>query len=165
MDVENLKKEILEILSTDARRNPSDISVMLKHPEKEIKEIIDQMETNGTILAYKAVVNRDKMDSGLTYCIIEVKCSPQRGVGFDAIAKRIYKYPEVNSLYLMSGGHDLLLIIEGKSMKDIGYFVAEKLATMEHVKATSSHFLLKRYKEDGFILENEDKVSRLAVSP
>lgn len=165
MDVENLKKEILEILSTDARRNPADISVMLKHPEEEIKDIIDQMEKNGTILAYKAVINRDKMDSGVTHCIIEVRCSPQRGVGFDAIAKRIYKYPEVNSLYLMSGGHDLFLVIEGKRMKDIAYFVAEKLATMEHVKSTSTHFLLKRYKEDGFILENEDKVSRLAVSP
>ncbi len=165
MDAESLRKEILDILSTDARRTPADISAMLKHPEKEIKKIIGQMEKNGTILAYKTVINRDKMDSGSTYCIIEVKCSPQRGVGFDAIAKRIYKYPEVNSLYLMSGGHDLLLIIEGKTMKDIAYFVAEKLATMEHVKSTSTHFLLKRYKEDGFILENEEKTSRLAVSP
>ncbi|MDV7398639.1 Lrp/AsnC ligand binding domain-containing protein, partial [Arthrospira platensis SPKY1] len=90
---------------------------------------------------------------------------PQRGVGFDAIAERIYKFPEVRSLYLMSGGCDLMLLIEGETMRDVAFFVAEKLATLDHVKSTTTHFLLKRYKEDGFILTGQTNPSRLAIAP
>jgi len=165
MGTETLKKEILDILEFDSRRSAADVAVMLNQSEDLIKSQIEEMEKDGTILTYKAVVNRQKVESKKTQCVIEVQCSPQRGVGFDAIAQRIYKFPEVKSLFLMSGGFDLLLLVEGDSMKDIAFFVAEKLATLDHVKSTSTHFLLKRYKEDGFILESEDKPPRLAVTP
>lgn len=165
MNDEALKQEILDILATDAKRTPADIAAMVKEKEEHICALIDQMEKDKTILAYKAVVNRQKIESKKTQCIIEVQCSPQRGVGFDVIAQRIYKFPEVKSVYLMSGGFDLLLLVEGHTMKDIAFFVAEKLATLDNVKSTSTHFLLKRYKEDGFILEDQGKPPRLAVTP
>ena len=160
-----LKKSILEILTTNAKRDAADIAAMLQQPEEKIAKLIKQMEQDKTILTYKAVVNRAKIGSGKASCLIEVQCSPQRGVGFDAIAERIYKFPEVRSLYLMSGGCDLLLLVEGDSMKDVAFFVAEKLATLDNVNSTTTHFLLKRYKEDGFLLETETTLSRLAVTP
>ncbi len=165
MEKEVLTREILDILEFDSRRTPADIAVMLDQPEDLIKSMIEEMEKDGTILTYKAVVNRQRVESKKTQCIIEVQCSPQRGVGFDSIAQRIYKFPEVKSLSLMSGGFDLLLLVEGDSMKEIAFFVAEKLATLDHVKSTSTHFLLKRYKEGGYILESEEKPPRLAVTP
>ena len=165
MDNEQLKKEIIDILVHDAKQTPADIAGMLKQPEDKVRSLIELMEKEGTILAYKAVVNRTKVESGKTQCIIEVQCSPQRGVGFDDIAKRIYKFPEVKSLFLMSGGYDLFILVEGATMQDIAFFVAEKLATLEHVKSTSTHFLLKRYKEDGFILDDQERPPRLAVTP
>ncbi|MDX9703358.1 MAG: Lrp/AsnC family transcriptional regulator [Candidatus Auribacterota bacterium] len=161
----HLKREILEILSVDCTKTASEIAVMLNQSEETVSLLIRQMEKDKTILAYRAVVNRQKVESTKTQCIIEVTCSPQRGVGFDAIAQRIYKFPEVRSLFLISGGFDLLLIVEGETMKDICFFVAEKLATLDHVKGTSTHFLLKRYKEDGFILEDGEKEQRLAITP
>jgi len=162
---EDLKKEIIEILASDASKKADDIAAMLNRPEKEIAEYIKSLEKDKTILAYRAVVNRQKYEPKKTQCFIEVQCSPQRGVGFDSIAKRIYKFPEVKSLFLISGGFDLLLLVEGETMKDIAFFVAEKLATLDHVKSTSTHFLLKRYKEDGFILEDDTPSPRLAVTP
>ncbi|RJP58407.1 MAG: Lrp/AsnC family transcriptional regulator [Candidatus Auribacter fodinae] len=165
MDKDNLKKEILDILTKDARKTAADIAVMLNLKEDIVSASIHEMENDKTILNYKAVVNLQQLKSDKTHCIIEVKCSPQRGVGFDAIARRIYKFPEVKSLYLMSGGYDLLLLVEGDTMKDIGFFVAEKLATLDSVHNTSTHFLLKRYKEDGIILETQEKTPRLAVTP
>lgn len=160
-----LRQEILEILATDCTKSASEIATMLKESDANVQAAIEKMEKDKTILAYRAVVNRQKVASTKTQCIIEVTCSPQRGVGFDAIAQRIYKFPEVRSLFLISGGFDLLLIVEGETMKDICFFVAEKLATLDHVKGTSTHFLLKRYKEDGFILEDGEKPQRLAVTP
>ncbi len=165
MNEMELKREILEILTTDSTRTSAEIATMLNRSEKDIADLIKRMEQDKTILAYRAVVNRQKVESKKMQCIIEVTCSPQRGVGFDAIAQRIYKFPEVRSLSLISGGFDLLLIVEGDTMKDICFFVAEKLATLDHVKGTSTHFLLKRYKEDGFILEDGDKPQRLAITP
>lgn len=165
MSNDELKKAILDILVTDAKRSVDDIATMLQHPKKKIKELIEKMEQDKTILTYKAVINRAKFDSDKTTCLIEVQCSPQRGVGFDAIAERIYKFPEVRSLYLMSGGCDLMLLIEGETMRDVAFFVAEKLATLDHVKSTTTHFLLKRYKEDGFILTGQTNPSRLAIAP
>lgn len=161
----DINQEILDILQEDARKTAADIATMLNVSEDVVAKAIAQMEKDKIILSYKPVINLQKINSNKTHCIIEVKCSPERGVGFDAIARRIYKFPEVKSLYLMSGGYDLLLLVEGETMKEIAFFVAEKLATLEHVNSTSTHFLLKRYKEDGVILDVQDKMPRLAVSP
>lgn len=165
MSDEELKKEIIEILAFDASKTSEDIAVMLNKPENEIKKYIRSLENDRTILAYRAVINSQRFEMSKPQCFIEVQCSPQRGVGFDSIAKRIYKFPEVKSLFLISGGFDLLLLVEGETMKDIAFFVAEKLATLDNVKSTSTHFLLKKYKEAGFILEDDTPPSRLAVTP
>ena len=160
--------EILEILQKDARRTPGEIAAMLGKKAAAVKREILRLEKEGVILKYKAVVNREllKPSAQGVRALIEVKTAPQKDVGFDRVAERIYLFPEVQSCVLLSGGYDLLLTVEGSDIQSIANFVAQKLAPMEHVRGTVTHFLLKKYKEDGDILvRKEQKDRRLAVTP
>ena len=159
--------DILEILTQDARKSPAEIAKMTGKSEKEIADKIAEYEKNGTILKYRAVLNPEHIAQadGAVRAWIEVKVTPQRGAGFDSIAERIYKFNEVKSCYLLSGGFDLLLLVEGKSLQEVAGFVAEKLSTLENVTATATHFLLKVYKENGDIFQTSEKKERLPISP
>lgn len=158
--------EILEILKKDARATPEDIAKMLKKKPQKIKEAIKKYEKEGVILKYKTVINKELVrdaDSEVR-ALIEVNITPQKDVGFDKIAERVYSFPEVSSCYLVSGTYDLLLIVEGKDIHTVSNFVAEKLAPMENIRGTVTHFLLKKYKEDGVILRHKEENKRIAIS-
>jgi len=142
-------KDIFEILEQNARATPEQISTMADKPVNEVEKLIRQAEKDGTILKYKTIINWLKLGKEDVWALIEVRVAPQRGVGFDAIAERIYQFPEVHSAYLVSGTYDLAIMVRGKNMQEISSFVAEKLAPLEHVQSTVTHFLLKRYKENG----------------
>lgn len=158
--------EILEILEKDARVSAEEIARMLKKKPKGIKEAVKRYEKEGVILKYKAVINKElvKHSSSEVRALIEVNITPQKDVGFDKVAERIYSFPEVSSCYLISGTYDLLLIVEGKDLHTVSRFVAEKLAPLENVKGTATHFLLKKYKEDGIILKHKEENKRIAIS-
>jgi DNA-binding Lrp family transcriptional regulator len=159
------EKEILKILERDAKATPQKIATMIGISEKEVADKIKKFEEEGIIVQYKTLIDWEKTGEEVVYAFIDVKVTPERDVGFDAVAKRIYKFPEVHSLYLLSGTYDLSVVVEGKNMKEIAYFVAEKLATLDHVQGTVSHFVLKKYKVDGKVLEPEEEDKRLAVTP
>jgi DNA-binding Lrp family transcriptional regulator len=142
-------REIFEILEQNARATPEQISTMVDKPVKEVEKIIKQAEKDRTIVKYKAIINWPKLGKEDVWALIEVRVAPQRGVGFDAIAERIYQFPAVYSAYLVSGTYDLAILMRGKNMQEISSFVAEKLAPLEQVQSTVTHFLLKRYKENG----------------
>jgi DNA-binding Lrp family transcriptional regulator len=159
-------KEILEVLEQNARATPEQIATMVDKPVSEVEKIIKQAEKDGIILEYKAIINWPKLGIEDIWALIEVRVTPQRGVGFDAIAERIYQFPEVYSAYLVSGTYDLSILVRGKNMQDISSFVAEKLAPLEQVQSTVTHFLLKRYKEYGetFYVPKETN-RRLPITP
>jgi DNA-binding Lrp family transcriptional regulator len=142
-------KEIFEILEQNGRATEEQIATMVDQPVSAVKKIIKQAEKDGTILKYKAIINWLKLGKEDIQALIEVRVTPQRDVGFDAIAERIYQFPEVYSAYVVSGTYDLALLVKGKNMQEISSFVTEKLAPLEHVQSTVTHFLLKRYKENG----------------
>ena len=158
--------EILEILEKDARATPEDIAKMLKKKPQKIKEVIKKFEKEGVILKYKAVINKEliKNTNSEVRALIEVNIMPQKDVGFDKIAERIYSFPEVSSCYLISGTYDLLLIVEGRDLQTVSKFVAEKLSPLENIRGTVTHFLLKKYKEDGVILKHKEENKRIAIS-
>jgi len=158
--------EVLEILEKDARTTPEEIAKMLKRKSKSVKEAIKKYEKEGVILKYKAVINKEliKNADSEVRALIEVNITPQKDLGFDKIAERIYSFPEVTSCYLVSGTYDLLLIIEGKDIHTVSRFVAEKLAPMENVRGTVTHFLLKKYKEGEIILKHKEENKRIAIS-
>jgi len=156
---------ILEILEKDARTSPEEIAKMVKKSVNEVKKAIQKYEKEKVILRYKTVLNKEPLRTNSEVrALIEVKVTPQRDVGFDALAQRIYNYPEVKSCYLMSGGYDLLVTVEGKDLQTVASFVSEKLATLENVRGTVTHFLLKKYKEDGDILHHQEAAKRMAIS-
>ena len=145
-------KEILELLEKDCRLTPAQIAAMTGKSEAEVRAQIAELEKNGTIAGYRALIDWDKTNRELVSAVIELKVRPSRDCGYDAIAETIYNYPEVRSLQLMSSaGYDLMLIVEGKTMKEVAYFVANKLATLDDVVSTATHFVLKKYKDEGFI--------------
>jgi len=159
--------EILEILEKDARIAPEEIARMLKKKPQAVKEAVKKYEKEGVILKYKAVVNKDliKDDGASVRALIEVNIVPQKDLGFDKIAERIYSFPEVSSCYLISGTYDLLVVVEGRNLHAVSNFVAEKLSCMENVRGTATHFLLKKYKEDGVILKHRaEENKRIAIS-
>ena len=143
--------KILKCLEDDARLTAEQLAVMCQKEVSDVKDRIKQYEKDGKILAYKAIIDWDKTDREYVSAIMEVKITPQRDRGFDKIAEKIYNYPEVQSLYLMSGGYDLCVLIEGKTMKEVAFFVAQKLATIEDVISTSTHFVLRKYKDKGIV--------------
>lgn len=156
--------EILEILESNARISLEDLSKLTGTPIKVLQKKIKEYEKNGIILKYKTVINKEKIKKDYVFALIEVKVTPQKDVGFDLIAERIYKFDEVKSCYLVSGTYDLLLVVEGKDIHTIASFVSEKLAPLEAVKQTVTHFLLKKYKEDGVIFTKREKGERLAIT-
>ena len=159
-------KEILEILEKDARTTPEEIAKILKKDIASVKKAIKKFEKEGVIVKYKTVLNKEliKDDVRKVRALIEVKIAPQRGYGFDHIAERIYRFSEVVSCYLLSGSYDLLLVVEGEDIHTVSSFVAERLATLDNVKGTVTHFLLKKYKEDGDILKRAERNKRIAIS-
>lgn len=158
--------EILEVLAQDARRSPDEIAVMTGQTVAQVKKAIASYEKEGVIVRYKTVINQDSLEGAkpLVRALIEVGINPQKNVGFDHVAERIYQFPEVKSCYLMSGTYDLLLEVEGDSIQTVSHFIAAKLSPMEHVRSTATHFLLKKYKEDGQILEKKTQERRLNIS-
>ncbi len=158
-------KDILNLLMSEARLSNAEIATRLGKAEDEVAKEIADLEKDKVILAYKAIVDPEKAEDGTLVGIIEVKITPQRETGFDAIAQRIYSFPEVELCYLLSGGYDLLVFVSGETLHDVARFVSEKLALIEHVSSTTTHFILKKYKESGVILGGQEKSDRLPVSP
>lgn len=158
-------RELLEILEKNSRISVGELASMLQKSEYEIEKEISRLEREKIILSYGALINWERYGDDTVTAIIEIKLTPQREVGFNAIAERIYRFDEVRTVYLMSGNFDLLVIIEGKSLKDVANFVATRLSTIEGVTQTQSHFMLKPYKKDGIIIDDEEQDRRLVVSP
>lgn len=144
-------RELLKLLENDARLTPEDLARMLDKEVGDIRAMIEGYERDGVILGYKAMVDWDKTDTEHVCALIEIKITPQRDRGYDYVAQKIYNYPEVESLYLMSGAFDLAVFIEGKTMREVAFFVAEKLAPIEDVLSTSTHFVLRKYKDKGIV--------------
>lgn len=159
-------KEILKILEKDARLTPRQVAVMTGSTEAAVENIISEAEKDRVILRYKTVVDWEKLGEEMVWALVEVKVTPQRDVGFDAIAARIYRFPEARTVYLVSGGYDLSVVVEGKTIREVASFISEKLAPLEGVQGTTTHFLLKRYKEDGQVfVDGGEEHKRLPISP
>lgn len=158
-------KNVLKILEQDARTPPEKIATMTGISRDEVGKIITQAEKDKTIVKYKTIVDWSRLGDEQVLALIEVKTIPHRNVGFDSIAERIYSFPQVYSVYLVSGTYDLQIQVVGKNIQEIGEFVSEKLATLDSIQGTVTHFLLKKYKEDGEILNPGEKNNRLAISP
>lgn len=159
------KFKILDLLKEDARLSASTIATMLGADEAEVSAAIAEMERSHVIVKYATIANWSKVDEEKVTALIQVECTPERGRGFESIAERIYLYPEVKSVYLMSGAYDLQVEIEGKNLRDVASFVSNKLSTIESVIATKTFFILKKYKQDGIIFEEFEDDQRLLVSP
>lgn len=157
--------EVFRILEQDARKTPAQIATMTGAAAAEVEETIKKAERDGTILKYKALVNWEKLGVEQVWALVEVRVVPQRDVGFDAIAERIYRFPETRTVYLVSGAYDLSVVVVGKTMHEVAAFISEKLAPLDGVQGTVTHFLLKRYKEDGEVLEGEEGPKRVPLMP
>ena len=158
-------REVLELLEKDARLTPREIAEQTGRDEKEVANYVQAMEARGIIKRYKAIVDWDKFGDEAVYAIIEVSVSLDRGVGYDSIAERISKFPEVVNCMLVSGDHDLNLLIKGKTMKEVAFFVAEKIAPLNQVQHTATHFMLRAYKSEGEIMFDREEDKRLVVHP
>ncbi len=156
-------KDILKILENDARTTTKQIATMTNIPTAEATRLIKQAEKDRTILKYKTMINWDKVGEEQVWALIDVRIAPQKELGFDAIAEHIYLFPEARTVYLVSGTYDLLVLAVGKTMHEVADFVSQELAPIEGVQGTVTHFVLKRYKEDGEILEGEEGVKRQPV--
>lgn len=158
-------EEILDLLKQNARLSIEDIAAMTKKTPEEVSAIIKKLEDDGVILKYVAIVNpeKDKVAQEKVLAEIQIQVQPQREHGFDAIADRIYRFPQVKSLYLMSGGYDLKVLIEGDNLKDVALFVSEKLSTLEGVRSTKTNFVLKTYKENDIVYVEDERDRREGV--
>ena len=160
-----MKDQILKAIENNAKLTAKDLAAMLGVDEAAVATTIRELEADSVICGYPALINWDKTDNERVTALIEVKVTPQRGQGFDKIAERIYQYEEVEAVYLMSGGFDLTVVIRGKSMREVATFVSERLAPMEAVLSTATHFVLKKYKEHGIALVSEEKEERMLITP
>lgn len=160
-----LETQVLDLLREDCRLPLEKLAVMLGVSTEEVAETIDSLERRRVILHYAPTINWDLTDRERVEAMIQVSVTPQRDMGFDAVARRIYRFEEVKSVYLMSGGYDLLVLVEAKSLKELALFVSSKLSTLEMVTGTQTSFVLKRYKEEGVIFEGSQSDNRLVVSP
>ena len=151
----NISKKILETLENDCRVSAKNFALMLDKEEGDIKKMIEDMEREKIIIGYKAMIDWEKTDKEYVTALIELRVSPQRDGGFDKIAEKIYTYDEVQSVYLMSGGYDIMVMLEGRTMREVAFFVAEKLAVMDNVVSTATHFVLRKYKEKGVIYSDD----------
>jgi DNA-binding Lrp family transcriptional regulator len=156
-------EELLEIIEKNSKFTAEQIAVMLNRPVEEVREAIKKLEEENIIAGYNTMVNWEKTSKETVTALIEVKVTHQRGEGFDKIAERICRYPQVKACYLMSGGFDLTVIIEGKSLKEVAFFVSEKLAIQDCVVSTSTHFVLKKYKDNGIFFGKGPEDDREAV--
>ena len=163
--MQSLQMELLQILKEDCRVPLEQLATMTGAPLEEVAQTIDQMEKSGVILRYAPIINWDRTDRERVEAMIEVRVTPQRDQGFDAIAERIYRFDEVTAVYLMSGAYDLMLEVQAATMRTLASFVSQKLATIDGVMSTATHFVLKKYKFEGVILEENHTDNRLAVSP
>ena len=161
---ETIRERILKHLEKNSRIDLHDLAVMLGIKDAELANEIASMEKEHIICGYTTLINWDNTDKEIVTALIEVKVTPQRGMGFESLAERIAKFPEVTSVYLMSGGFDFMVLIEGKSMKEVSRFVFEKLSVLETVLSTSTHFVLKKYKDHGVELTEDKKDERIMVS-
>lgn len=160
-----LETQVLDLLREDCRLPLEKLAVMLGVSTEEVAETIDSLERRRVILHYAPTINWDLTDHERVEAMIQVSVTPQRDMGFDAVARRIYRFEEVKSVYLMSGGYDLLVLVEAKSLKELALFVSSKLSTLEMVTGTQTSFVLKRYKEEGVIFDGSQSDNRLVVSP
>lgn len=160
-----LEQALLELLSEDCRIPLEKLAVMTGETLEDVAAAIERMEQDHVILRYAPTVNWDKTDRERVEAMIEVRVTPQRDMGFDAVAKRIYRFEEVKSVYLMSGAYDLLVLVEAKTLKELAFFVSEKLSTLEMVTGTATSFVLKRYKEAGVVFEDSTTDQRLVILP
>ncbi len=159
-------RKLLRALETDSRRSAAELATLVGCTEAEAAAVVDDLERRGIVRAYRTVIDWERVTPDRVVAFIDVTVTPQRDVGFDQVAARIYRHPEVRSVHLVSGGHDLRVVVEGPTIRDISSFVSEKLAPIDHVTATNTHFLLKAFKEDGLILtEDPADDDRLAVTP
>ena len=163
--MDKLEMSILDILTEDARTPISQIAVMLGKTEAQIADTVARLERQRIILKYPALINWEKVDVEQVEAMIEVRVTPQRGEGFEAIAEQIYRFDEVSSVYLMSGGYDLLVNMKARTMRQLALFVAEKLSTIEHVISTATHFVLRKYKDQGVVMDESEEDLRLKVTP
>ena len=160
-----LEMDLLDILREDCRLPLEKLAVMTGAPAAEVAEAIDRMEKERIILRYSPTINWDRTDRERVEAMIEVRVTPQRDMGFDAVAKRIYRFEEVKSVYLMSGSYDLLVLVEARTLKECALFVSSKLSPLEMVTGTATSFILKRYKEEGVVFEEIKADNRLVISP
>jgi len=164
MKIEDKHSEILKILEENARLSNKEIATLAGLKESEVKSIIEELETKGIIRKYKAIINYEKAGIEAVQALIDIKVTPERSTGYDSIAERISKFPEVKSVRLVSGEYDLSVLVTGKTMREVAYFVAEKIAPLEQVRNTVTHFLLKTYKENGEMYEEEEEGRRLRIT-
>lgn len=160
-----MNEKILSIIEKNSRIDLAELAILLGEEETAVANAIAEMEKNGTICGYHTLINWDNTSKDNVIALIEVKVTPQRGMGYDKLAERIYQYPEVSSIYLMSGAFDFTVIIEGKNMKEVAKFVSDKLAPLESVLSTATHFVLKKYKEHGSILSEKKQDERELIRP
>ncbi|AQS53885.1 Leucine-responsive regulatory protein [Jeotgalibaca dankookensis] len=159
------EEQILKIIEKNSRLSNQEIAVMLDLEVSTVTSIIEKLETEKIISGYHTLVNWEKVSDDEVSAVIELKVNPQRGLGFDKIAERVYQYPEVDAVYLMSGAYDLLVEMRKAPMKEIAAFVSSRLSTIEEVQATATHFILKRYKDHGLVLVDDEKDKRMVVTP
>lgn len=160
-----MKEKILAIIEKNSRIDVHELSVLLGEPEIAVANAIGELERDHVICGYHTMINWENTSEEKVVALIEVKVTPQRGMGFDKIAERIYNYSEVDACYLMSGGYDLMVMLEGRSMKQVAGFVSDKLSTLDSVLSTATHFVLKKYKDHGTVFTQEEKDERMMVTP
>ncbi len=160
-----MNERILKVIVKNSLLTAEEIAIMLRLETDDVVHVLKDMEERKIICGYHTLVNWDKANDDEVSAVIELKVNPQRGAGFDKIAERVYQFPEVDAVYLMSGAYDLLVEMRKAPMKDIASFVARRLSTIEEVQSTATHFILKRYKDHGTLFVDEDKDKRMVVSP
>lgn len=160
-----MRKEILNVLEKNSRIDLKELAIRLGMEEAEVANEIADMEKEHIICGYHTLINWENTSDERVTALIEVQVTPQRGLGFDKIAERIYRFSEVNAVYLMSGGFDFMVMIEEKTMKQVSQFVSEKLAPLEAIRGTATHFVLKKYKDHGTVLTDEVKDERMSITP
>ena len=161
-----MKEKILSVIEKNSKISFKDLAIVLGEPEEEVAKAIYEMESDKTICGYHTIINWDKTNREKVVALIEVRVTPQRGHGFDHIAERIYNFPEVDSVYLMSGAYDLMVSISGDNVKDVALFVSQRLAPLHGVLSTATHFVLKKYKEHGLLMVKEkNEQERMLITP
>ena len=160
-----MREKILAVMEKNSRSDIKDLAVLLGEDEVAVANEIAQMEREHIICGYHTLIDWDKTGDEKVTALIEVRVTPQRGMGFDKVAERIYQYNEVEAVYLMSGGYDFTVIIEGKTMRQVAQFVSDKLSPMESVLSTATHFILKKYKDHGTVLAKEEQDERMLITP